>query len=280
MPKRVSFCVVAPIGDAAFRQCPKIFSLVFAGMVIAATSLCFSEYGYSRESSSWIPAELEKLSKNERQLHMKAAAGDSSGVRRLIRLGVDVSAKDKSGQSPLAWAVSLGHADVVQLLLEAGADANARGESGTVLMYASFNGDADVVALLLKGGADVGMEGENGLTALTYAIFHGHTYVTALLLKAGADVNAKVEGGRTPLMIAVIGEHSSTDIAELLIKAGADVNAENNDGRTALEHVVYCGRVIGDTETLLNLSPDQFELCRNISQKTRIEHILRAAGAR
>jgi len=58
------------------------------------------------------------------------------------------------GQTALMWAAAEGHAEVVRLLIEAGADLNAADKEGTTaLILATLNGHLDVAALLLDAGA-------------------------------------------------------------------------------------------------------------------------------
>jgi ankyrin repeat protein len=56
----------------------------------------------------------------------------------------------------LLWAADMGHLDVIQLLIETGADANLRDENGlTALLWASDRGHVDCVKALVRGGADL-----------------------------------------------------------------------------------------------------------------------------
>ena len=66
------------------------------------------------------------------------------------------SKDDRRGQTALMWAAAEGHADVVQALIDAGADFRTRLPSGfTPLLFAVREGRIDVVRVLLKAGADV-----------------------------------------------------------------------------------------------------------------------------
>jgi ankyrin repeat protein len=56
----------------------------------------------------------------------------------------------------LLWAADMGHLDVIQLLIETGADTNLRDENGlTALLWASDRGHVDCVKALVRGGADL-----------------------------------------------------------------------------------------------------------------------------
>ena len=121
----------------------------------------------------------------------------------------DVAARDEA----LQGAAMFGRADMVKLLLEAGADVEARDEFGdTALHEAAKRGHAAVVKLLLEAGADMEARDESGDTALHEAVsdswvritikrggsVESHAAVVKLLLEHGADVEAKDEDGWTP----------------------------------------------------------------------------------
>ena len=74
-----------------------------------------------------------------------------------VARGASVDSKDdRRGQTALMWAAAEGHADVVQALIDAGADFRTRVPSGfTPLLFAVREGRIDVVRVLLKAGADV-----------------------------------------------------------------------------------------------------------------------------
>ena len=126
-------------------------------------------------------------------------------------------------------ATKQGHAGIVALLLEQGADVNALKEyGGTALHEAAEEGHESIVALLLEQGADVNALKEYGGTALHEAALRGHTGVVTLLLEQGVDVNALDEKGRTALHGAARGGHESI-VALLLEKGARPVQSESMD---------------------------------------------------
>jgi len=89
--------------------------------------------------------------------------------------------------SALFRAAIDGHAATVKLLLDKGANINARDKHDyTVLIFAASAGHAEVVKVLLDGGADLNAKNDLGLTALGAAKLFSHTEVVQLLEKAGA----------------------------------------------------------------------------------------------
>ncbi len=106
------------------------------------------------------------------ELMNAAYAGDLEHVRQLLAAGADVNAKDEGGWTALMKACynaeqKRGYAEVVQALIDVGADIEAPiGYGVRPLMLAAGYGEADVVDTLLKAGADVLAKNEGGYTAL------------------------------------------------------------------------------------------------------------------
>ncbi len=124
--------------------------------------------------------------------------------------------------------------DVVSLLVEAGADVNARNESGsTPLHSAASSGDAAMVSVLLAAGADANAARPSGATPLHSAASgsRGNGATVSLLVQAGADLNARAHLDATPLHWAVSqGNHAA---AARLLELGADPNARDASGLAA-----------------------------------------------
>jgi TonB family protein len=133
-------------------------------------------------------------------------AGDLAKVKALIAAGADVNAKDDSGEtSALDWAARKNHIEIMELLIAHGADVRARDFYGfTPLHHAAAWGGKESVELLLAHGADVNdAKNRVGQSPLHYAISPGREDVIALLIDHGADINAKDVNLETPLHLAV-----------------------------------------------------------------------------
>lgn len=90
-----------------------------------------------------------------------------AAAERLLAQGADVNAV-KNGEPLLIMAARNGHIQVMKLLLNRGADVNARDDRGrTALMVAAGLSDPGMVRLLLSKGADVSARGNDGYTAWT-----------------------------------------------------------------------------------------------------------------
>ncbi|MDP6189635.1 MAG: ankyrin repeat domain-containing protein, partial [Gammaproteobacteria bacterium] len=95
------------------------------------------------------------------------------------------------------------------------------------LHLAAFRGYTEVVELLVAAGADVNAKIQErffGGTPLTRAAYGGHKEIVELLISNGADVNAKNEDDETPLDFAIIRKRTET--ADLLRKHGGKTGEE------------------------------------------------------
>ena len=206
----------------------------------------------------------------------------------LIRRGANPNRWDFWGRAPLYAAVDLntvprgGRPDrpsldgttslqVIEMLLEAGANANAqlklappfrnigndRGLDGllttgaTPLLRAAKALDAPAIRLLLANGANLSLANNRGVTPLMAAAGLGSVdadtrgfYLTddvqqrsieslTLLLKAGGDINARDARGLTPLHEAA--RWGWNDVVQFLVANGADLNAKDSRGNTPVE---------------------------------------------
>lgn len=169
-------------------------------------------------------------------LHWAALLDDVETTDLLIRAGAQVDAANDYGVTPLALACTNGRAGepVVERLLKAGANPNSARQTGeTVLMTAARSGSLEAVKLLLDHGADVNAkESRRGQTALMWAAAERHPDVMQALIGRGADIRVRSKGGFTALLFAAQqGDRAS---AERLLAAGADINETTPDGATAL----------------------------------------------
>jgi ankyrin repeat protein len=126
-------------------------------------------------------------------------------------------------------------------------------EGSTPLMRAAKNGDTAAIRLLLDHGADLNARQKNGTTPLMFAAGLGfgtgtfaNDYATPaellesvkVLVAAGADVNAVSEAGQTPLHF---GAQASDDIVKFLAASGAKLDVKDKQGRTPVEMALGIG---------------------------------------
>lgn len=123
------------------------------------------------------------------------------------------------GFSPLGIACFFGRADIVRLLVKKGANVNQA--SNNAMKVAPLHSavaiqNLEIVQFLLDNGAEINAAQESGVTALHSAAHHGNKAMVKLLLKHGADKNTSMKNGKTPLDFAKEDGHK--DIVQLLQK--------------------------------------------------------------
>ena len=171
----------------------------------------------------------------DRALLEAARDGNIEAVRQHLAAGADVNVNDQrgyGGSTPLHVAAQEGHNQVIELLIDNGANVNAkRSDGATPLDWAE---DEPKIADLLREHG-----GKHG--SIHTAAAGGDTEAVKEFLAAGTDVNAKNQLGRTPLHAAAYRGH--TVVVELLVANDADVNALSVNGKTPLDwaETVYEG---------------------------------------
>ena len=175
----------------------------------------------------------ESLDAQGNTLLLDAAARSLELTRALVAIGADVNRANAAGDTPLFAARS---ARIAEILCTAGADANAATPDGTTpLMRAAADGDIDLVRVLLQRGADADACTAVGETAAHYAVLHYGSTVREILealFAAGAAVDEEMNDGTTPLMRAAAA--ANVDALRFLVERGANVNARTVGGATAL----------------------------------------------
>jgi biopolymer transport protein ExbD len=110
-----------------------------------------------------------------------------SGMAPDAEIPVDWGWEAPSGTTLLMWAAARDHVELVELLLDRGADTEVTtSESGTALTFAAFLGNTQAIEVLLDNGADVHATGPVGMTAVQLAARNGHSEAVDMLVRYGA----------------------------------------------------------------------------------------------
>ncbi len=182
------------------------------------------------------------------QLYTGIRSGDNGRLGALLRSGANANARERrSGATPLMHAAAIGSIDAMKLLIDSGAEVNARSSGGaTALMWAAA--DLAKVRLLLERGADVNAVSETGRSALhLVAMSDQSADVVRLLLARGADARATDKEQMTTVLAGAVG--NDTDTIRQLVAAGANVNTSSIFGNTPL--MAAAGQGNHDAVTLL-----------------------------
>jgi hypothetical protein len=156
------------------------------------------------------------------QLHHCAENGFTTSVKRLLSIrNINVNVKDDEyGATPLYYAAENGHVEIALLLLQNGAEVNAKDRwDRTPLLWAAYNGHVDILHLLVENGADLEAQSNNGWRALHYAAIHGNLpIIQELISRYHVDINARDNDGSTALGLAFRENHF--DVAVFLQSNG------------------------------------------------------------
>eukprot|EP01129_Flabellula_baltica_P002230 TRINITY_DN12064_c0_g1_i1.p1 TRINITY_DN12064_c0_g1~~TRINITY_DN12064_c0_g1_i1.p1 ORF type:complete len:322 (-),score=65.79 TRINITY_DN12064_c0_g1_i1:56-1021(-) len=161
-------------------------------------------------------------------LYWAAHYGNKEAVRRLVEgYKFPINWQNYSGETALSAAIKESHIDIVQYLIEHGANPNiANASQETPLHIAACMGETVICELLLKYGAYVDLEDEYGETALHWAVREESMEVIDLLVRYGADPHHMSEDNESPEMLAFIIGRS--DIFDSIVKLGNE-SCESND---------------------------------------------------
>ena len=157
-------------------------------------------------------------------------AGDTGTVRALLAGDAAVDTPAADGATALHWAVHRDAAELVDLLLTAGADVSIANRYGVPpLSLAAENGSAPIIERLLAAGADPNTALPGGETVLMTAARVGNPAAVRVLLAHGADPNVRDDvGGQTALMWAAA--RNNAPAIHVLAELGADVDARTASG--------------------------------------------------
>jgi ankyrin repeat protein len=168
---------VTPLDPKPLHDASPIFYAAWAGNIDAVR--LFTDRGADLRRKMLV-AGIIALTPAE----MAAFQGDAEMLRLLVQKGADVNEVDDTGISLLSATVLGNDATMVRTLLRLGARVNDIDEhSLTPLMHAALidYGDTEVVQLLLEAGADRSVKSNDGLTALDLARRAGHTAIARAL---------------------------------------------------------------------------------------------------
>lgn len=176
---------------------------------------------------------------------LAALSGHAEAARVLAQAGARLSGTGSMCLGPLHSAAFQGHAEVVRVLLEAGADPNALELTRSPLDWAFSKKHTEVVGVLARGGAWVDQQNGNGLTPLMSAVATRDVSAVQAVLDAGANPNIKVgksepglfmskalpEGATALHLAAALG---APGIVALLLASTANPRARDSSGFTPL----------------------------------------------
>jgi ankyrin repeat protein len=161
-------------------------------------------------------------------------------IKTFIEAGVDVNAPPKPPlddyPTPLMRAIESDNLALASTLIAAGADVSTLDatQKQNILAYAiQSDGNSRVIENLIKAGVDVNARDIDGYTPLINAINMNYTPIATKLIEAGARVNDRDIDGYSPLMRSI--QSQNINLAKKMIALGANVNAKLDSGKTVLD---------------------------------------------
>jgi ankyrin repeat protein len=191
-----------------------------------------------------VPNLNEPFSKSLGVTYLAEAAAKIRNIdilKLLVEKGANVNAKDKKGGTPLHDAARFNTLEVVKFLVEKGAVVNAETAHKYTPLYMSVMNtyDDSIAPYLIEKGADVNIQNADGFTPLIQAISF-NPEIVKLLIEKGADVNVTDRHKNSPIHHALnaaitSGQYTRMfEILKILVEKGGDINAKDNVGFTPL----------------------------------------------
>lgn len=143
--------------------------------------------------------------------------GNAATVDVLLAARADPERRNRYGDTAMMIASLNGHLGIAKALRARNAAVDGKG--WTPLIYAATGGHDEMVRWLLGEGADINAVAPNGTTALMMAVHEGRYSTAVLLIARGADVNRRNETGASALDWAKRAD--DTSLVERLRRAGA-----------------------------------------------------------
>ena len=147
-----------------------------------------------------------------------SATGNLERVRELVKENAQlVNSFAADGFFPLGLAAFFGHRTIVEFLLKNGAEVNTAARNAqkvTALHGAVARRDVEIVKMLLDRGANANAKQERGFVPLHDAAASGNLALVQLLVKHGARMDAKADDGKAPGDMAA--ERGHKEVAEWL----------------------------------------------------------------
>eukprot|EP01122_Echinamoeba_exundans_P013977 TRINITY_DN6229_c0_g1_i1.p1 TRINITY_DN6229_c0_g1~~TRINITY_DN6229_c0_g1_i1.p1 ORF type:complete len:781 (-),score=153.69 TRINITY_DN6229_c0_g1_i1:97-2439(-) len=197
--------------------------------------------------------KIRVASSHESALIYAVQNGHNTIAKELITYDAELlTLATVSGATPLHVAVQVDRKDMVELLLDAGANVNAKkGDGDSPLHIACLLNRVGLISYLIERGANLSAKNNYGATVLHSACSRKRLETVLELLRCGASVSIRDNDGLTPFhtlcsSFVTIEDQDNSDpsktveiqIANALIKAGAEINSPDRVGGTPLHHCV------------------------------------------
>ena len=208
-------------------------------------------------SEPFVIGEDAKFKPEANSIWSAARTGDIKAIKQQLAKSVDVNAKDsKFGVTPLSWATLLGQIKTVELLIQKGADVNARNKDGaTPLHIAAFLGQYEIAELLIQNGANVDAKNNRGKTPMNglKADWKTTRFIAGLLqIKVDQE---KVQTGRTQIVEFLRQHVAQTGSANVSPLGNNICNAARTGDIKAVKQQLAKGADVNTRDSKFGVSP-------------------------
>eukprot|EP01114_Cavostelium_apophysatum_P019842 TRINITY_DN6491_c0_g1_i2.p1 TRINITY_DN6491_c0_g1~~TRINITY_DN6491_c0_g1_i2.p1 ORF type:complete len:953 (-),score=324.01 TRINITY_DN6491_c0_g1_i2:1894-4752(-) len=168
--------------------------------------------------------------------------GEIAFVRYFLQQKININTLNFAGtQSPLQLAAEKNNKQIVETLVEYGANPNLPNKKGQTTMHAAAEaGSVELVAYLFEKGGNISAQDEGGVSLLHVAARKGYCDLVSFMLEKGASCNIQDNGLRTPLHYAAI--EGELEVAKILVERGADLEMADEEGFTPLMSACWKAR--------------------------------------
>jgi uncharacterized protein len=177
------------------------------------------------KSNDDIIKDISNLSEDKQKdfLFHAIKSGNEKLVNMLLNIGMNIETRHryyKNGRTILMDAVIVNNVNIVNLIIDKGADIDAVDLEGwTALMHSTVHNSIGSLKILIDAGAKLDTKDLEGWTALIIAARNDNFYALKLLIESEANVNEKDDQGFSALDYAIHRKY--TNIIDLLKKHGA-----------------------------------------------------------
>ena len=196
---------------------------------------------------------------------------DKKLISHMLDKGFGIDIQGYYGNTLLHWALMTNNEEIVQFLLQKGANPSIRNRTRITPFYiAAQKGNIAAMDMMLKTKETKKevMSNSYNWTALHTAVRECWKEATKFLLKKGADINAKNAVGKTPLHIAASKWH--VGMLQELLKSKPDLNIQDANGNTPLHDAVASNTVSVQTIKML-LAKGANPMIRNYAGLTPLQ---------
>ncbi|XP_023717827.1 putative ankyrin repeat protein RF_0381 [Cryptotermes secundus] len=190
---------------------------------------------------------LDGTEKGFAPIHLAILTGNDAIALWLLENGVSVNTESMAGISPLFCAIRCRNTQLVKVLIEKGADVNAKivnMDGITPLHSAVLVKDVDIFKILLENGADfTAFCNFRNQTVIHSAAAAGNLEMFLTMVRYNADMSVQTnnEKGDRPIHLAASMGHVS--IVEWLIENGISMEIINKEGHTPLHRAAFRGKI-------------------------------------